>query len=261
MIDGLTRLRPARWAVLPLAALVVVLGAASASAHANAVRTAPIADAVLVDAPGEVAVWFDASIQPAASGLTLLDRGGRVVAQGRGTAGGERDRVALGLAALDPGTYTAVWDNLSADDGHANAGYYSFSVGRPDPPLVVSPASESWNDAAGRVTLTITPQDDGRQRFEIAALDSRGTPFSNVQRIILRTRLQQPSAGPSSTDAVATPDGRYAVVTGLLGVAGSYDVEVVVRRRRVNDLVAKFSVQAALPPPVAAPAAPGASGA
>ena len=65
------------WLAFGLAALAIGFATAGVSAHANAVRTAPPADAVVVDAPGEIGVWFDAAVDPAASGLTLMDRAGR----------------------------------------------------------------------------------------------------------------------------------------------------------------------------------------
>jgi methionine-rich copper-binding protein CopC len=72
------RARRGRLAVagaLPLVA-GLLFGSGSAAAHANLTRTAPAGDTVLQDAPGEIAVWFDAAIDPNASGLTLLDRAG-----------------------------------------------------------------------------------------------------------------------------------------------------------------------------------------
>jgi methionine-rich copper-binding protein CopC len=238
---------------LPLAVLALALGAAAVLAHANAVRSAPAADAVLVDAPGDLAVWFDEAVDLRQSGIKLLDRSGQVLVEGRGSPTGERNSVGVALPPLGPGTYTAVWDNVAVDDGHANAGYYSFSVGRRDPALVITPAGESRSGSAGTISYRITPQDDGSQRFEVAALDSRGAPLGAVQRVMLRARLQQPSAGPATVDAAPAANGLYAVTSGLVSVAGPYELEIVVRRRRADDLTARFALQAALPSAASAP--------
>jgi methionine-rich copper-binding protein CopC len=141
---------------LPLAVLALALGAAAVLAHANAVRSAPAADAVLVDAPGDLAVWFDEAVDLRQSGIKLLDRSGQVLVEGRGSPTGERNSVGVALPPLGPGTYTAVWDNVAVDDGHANAGYYSFSVGRRDPALVITPAGESRSGSAGTISYRIT---------------------------------------------------------------------------------------------------------
>jgi len=220
---------------LVLAALAGALSSAGVFAHANPVRSAPSPDDVVADAPGQVAVWFDAAVVPANSGIRLLDRGGQTVATGSGSPTGEPNLVAISVPPLGPGTYTAVWQNVDVADGHANAGYYSFSVGRPDPALNVSPASDNRSGSRGTIALSITPQDDGRHRFEVTALDGRGAPVGDVQRVILRARMQDPAAGPTTVDAAPTGSGQYAATAGLMGVPGAYELEVIVRQRSAQD--------------------------
>jgi hypothetical protein len=177
-----------------------------------------------------------------------------MLVEGRGSRTGERNAVGVAVPPRGPGTYTAVWQNVAADDGHANSGYYSFSVGRPDPALSVSPASDNRTGSRGTIALSITPQDDGRHRFEVTAVDSRGAPVGDVQRVILRARMQDPAAGPATVDAVLNGSGQYTATAGLLGVPGRYELEVVVRQRRAQDWSAKFALQAAPPGAAGAPA-------
>jgi len=47
----------------------------------------------------------------------------------------------------------------------------------------------------------------------------------------------------------------------LLGVAGAYDLEVVVRRRSADDWTGRFTLQAALPAAAPAPTVPDVAGA
>jgi methionine-rich copper-binding protein CopC len=239
--------RAVRWGALPLAALALALGAAGALAHANAVRSTPAVDALVADAPGEVAVWFDAAIDPAGSGLALVDRAGRSVVEGGSTPSGQRDQVTMPLPPLQPGTYTVVWHNVSAEDGHVNGGYYSFSVGRPDPPMAVSPATSSASNSGGTIRVTVTPQDDGRQHLEVTATDNRGRPIDVTQRVFLRFRLPQPDMAPSDVQTTPVGDGRYVADTGYLSMPSAFNVEVVVRRRSVEDLIGRFTLQAAPP--------------
>ena len=72
-------------------------------------------------------------------------------------------------------------------------------------------------------------------------MDARGQPLADLQRVLLRFRLQRPAAGPTTVDAAPTSGGRYVASTGLLGIVGAYDVDVVVRRRRVDDQTTKFT--------------------
>jgi methionine-rich copper-binding protein CopC len=239
--------RLTRWAAPPLACLALILGTVGARAHANAVRSTPAVDAVIADSPAEVAVWFDAAIDPARSGLALRDRAGRSVVEGSSPPSGQRDQVTMPLPPLQPGTYTVVWHNVSAEDGHANGGYYSFSVGRADPPMAVSPATSSVSNAGGTIGLTVTPQDDGRQHLEVTAVDNQGRPIAATQRVFLRFRLPQPDMAPSDVQTVPVGDGRYVADTGFLSMPSAFNVEVVVRRRGVEDLIGRFTLQAAPP--------------
>ena len=115
-----------------------------------------------------------------------------------------------------------------------------------DPPLAIVPSQGVADTAAGRIALSVIPQDDGRQRFEVTALDHQGSPLGGIQRVLLRIRFQQPETGPTTLDAVLTAEGRYAIASGLLSTLGSYDVEVVVRRQGAEDLSVPWTLRATL---------------
>jgi hypothetical protein len=156
----------------------------------------------------------------------------------------------MSLPPLQPGSYTVVWHNVSAEDGHAKGGYYSFSVGRADPPLAVSPATSSVSNGRGTIGLAVTPQDDGRQHLEVTATDNQGRPIAVTQRVFVRFRLPQPDMAPSDVQTTPVGDGRYVADTGYLSLPSAFNVEVVVRRRSVEDLIGRFTLQAA---PAASP--------
>ena len=102
-----------------------------ALAHATPIMYEPESSAVLAHAPDRVRIDFSERIEPAASRISVL--------------GPDGSHVEIGNAALDPadshfyqiaikdagvGTYTVVWQVVSADDGHFTKGAFVFSVGK-----------------------------------------------------------------------------------------------------------------------------------
>jgi hypothetical protein len=63
---------------------------------------------------------------------------------------------------------------------------------------------------------------------------------------------------PSDVQTTPVGDGRYVADTGYLSMSSAFNVEVVVRRRSVEDLIGRFTLQAAPPaPPATSSAMPG----
>jgi copper transport protein len=125
-----------RWSVasglLLLAALCALLRPAGlVSAHANLVRSEPVAGAALDAAPRELLLEFSEGLDPAASSVVLLDSSGRTVADGPGEVDAEQAQLRLRLGALPKGSYSAVWQARSTVDGHVTRGTVGFSVGVP----------------------------------------------------------------------------------------------------------------------------------
>ncbi len=108
----------------PIASPRVVL------AHAVPVAIEPGANAVLDEAPREVAIRYSERVEPRASSLQVLDpRGRRVDAGDARVDPGDPWRLRVGTPALEPGTYTVSWRVLSADDGHLTDGAHAFVIG------------------------------------------------------------------------------------------------------------------------------------
>ncbi|HEX2143877.1 MAG TPA: copper resistance protein CopC [Glycomyces sp.] len=109
------------------AALVGVLWASGAWAHATATKTDPESGALLDAPPGEVVVEFNESVTPvdAATGVVAPDgdRADTGVTQSEdGTA------IAIAIDADAEGTYLVGYRVVS-DDGHPVSGTFTFSVG------------------------------------------------------------------------------------------------------------------------------------
>ncbi|MFD4261852.1 copper resistance CopC/CopD family protein [Streptomyces sp. NPDC058534] len=116
----------------PLLVLLLLGGAAPASAHAALNSTDPGDGAVLQRAPGHVTLTFSESVGLRDDSFRVLDPGGHRVRTGDADrADGRSDTARVDLPAeLGEGTYTVAWRVVSADS-HPISGAFTFSVGRP----------------------------------------------------------------------------------------------------------------------------------
>ncbi|MGH3798388.1 MAG: copper resistance protein CopC [Pseudonocardiaceae bacterium] len=121
---------------LVCAALLALVGAGSASAHAALISTDPGQGAVVATVPATVSLTFGESVVVAADGVRVFAPDGTQVDTGHATHLGAASMVGVGLrGATRPGgtrqgTYTVAWRVISADS-HPVAGAFTFSVGHP----------------------------------------------------------------------------------------------------------------------------------
>ncbi len=116
---------------LTIAAIGVLAGAATASAHAELSSSFPANQELLVDAPTEIALQFTESVDPIEPGIRLVDADGDDVEIGAvdQSVGADRMRASI-PSTLEDGTYVVAWQALSADS-HRIRGSFTFSVGVP----------------------------------------------------------------------------------------------------------------------------------
>ncbi len=99
-------------------------------AHAGLVASTPGAGQRLATAPPELRLVFSEPLDPAYSSADLLASDGASVATRIGRPDEADAHVLVApLPALPDGVYTVVWRSLSAADGHADSGAFSFGVG------------------------------------------------------------------------------------------------------------------------------------
>ncbi|HEV8568634.1 MAG TPA: copper resistance protein CopC [Actinoplanes sp.] len=111
-------------------AVIVLLPASPAAAHAVLVASEPANGAVLAQAPRAVSLRFSEDISARFSSASLLDRAGRPVAGTRIAPGRAGARLlVLELPALPAATYGVAWRVLANDDGHTTSGIVVFTVG------------------------------------------------------------------------------------------------------------------------------------
>jgi len=146
--------------LLLLALLALVAAPRPVAAHAFLDESDPAANAILPNAPTTATLRFTEPLERSYSQAALHDETGAVV-EGVSSRFDEGDAYVL-LVDLPPnlpnGTYSVLWQTLSAADGHTAQGYVPFTVGTAAdvapvaPP--VAPAATSgpplWLQAVGR---------------------------------------------------------------------------------------------------------------
>lgn len=119
-----------RVTVLTALVTVLALGCAPALAHASLVSANPSANSRMNAAPGAVRLTFSEPIEPAYSRIRLLSLAGEEVAAGGQLAQDDPFTLELPLTTnLPDDVYTVAWRAVSAADGHASIGRYTFGIG------------------------------------------------------------------------------------------------------------------------------------
>jgi methionine-rich copper-binding protein CopC len=114
-----------------LAAIMLVAGGATlsvAQAHAKIESSEPKADSELSVSPKEIRLHFNEEIEPAFSGIQLLDANEAAIPLPK-IAFDQRDPRAMSttLPSLNPGHYSVRWSAMT-HDGHKAKGQYTFVV-------------------------------------------------------------------------------------------------------------------------------------
>jgi len=99
------------------------------------------------------------------------------------------------------------------------------------------------------VTFSARPNRPGQNVFMVRAVSVRRPPPAEIMRVILRFTFLEQEVGRTSVDAVEIEPGLYQVGGNYLSLAGAWQVEVVVRRRGIEDSVARFNWLVAPPGP------------
>jgi len=163
-----------------LVATAVALAFAGATtavvyAHAEPERSIPAADSVVPRAPDRVDVCFTQELfrREGANVLTVEGPDGVPVDSGDSTIdASDRERMSVGLPrGLPDGEYTVHWVTLSAIDGDAAEGSFTFTID-PTAPEPTAPASDE--DTAGQPTAVATSTD---QAAPASSLINEGAAF------------------------------------------------------------------------------------
>ena len=111
---------------LATTALLTLMTAGFAHAHAFLDHAEPRVGSKVAAAPTEVVLFFNQNLEAAFSSIEVSDANGARVDQGKPRISASTMRV--GVKALPPGTYRVRWQVLSVDT-HTTEGNFSFTVG------------------------------------------------------------------------------------------------------------------------------------
>lgn len=104
-------------------------------------------------------------------------------------------------------------------------------------PLVLAALADSV-----RVLLTVDPGEPGWNRFVLTVRDARGNPVP-VDRAVLRLRKLDEEGSVPAVVLEPRPDGSYAAEGTQLGLAGFWELEVVLRVRGRPDRTVWFPLR------------------
>jgi hypothetical protein len=110
-----------------LLAAAVCLNAAAAFAHSFLVDASPSAKDHVATSPKLVKLRFGGGVEPAYSTISIVDSGGKTVAEGAKGQSGKPRELTLDAPELAAGRYTVKYRVLSSD-GHIVEGKYEFTV-------------------------------------------------------------------------------------------------------------------------------------
>ncbi len=135
-----------------------MLTTGTASAHAFLERSDPEANAVIPAPPSTAQLWFTEPVEAKYSYAQLFDAKGTLIATQESQVGADPKQITIALPSdLTNGTYTIQYRNVSAADGHPEAGYIPFTIGGqadvvvPSPPATVTATTPPvWLNTLGR---------------------------------------------------------------------------------------------------------------
>jgi copper resistance protein C len=107
-------------------ALLTLVAAEAAWAHAFLDHAEPRVGSSVATAPRQLSLWFTQNLEPAFSTVEVQSSAGGRVDVGKPRIAANVMRV--GLKPLPPGTYRVLWHALSVDT-HTTEGSFSFHVG------------------------------------------------------------------------------------------------------------------------------------
>ena len=107
------------------------------------------------------------------------------------------------------------------------------------PEEVPTALSQTVDDVV--VTMLVKPNRPGQNVFTVFAASTRRPPPAEILRVMVRFTFRGQDMGRVSTSAEEVERGRYMVGGNYLSLAGPWQIDVVVRRKGVEDSVAHFN--------------------
>ncbi|MCY3887589.1 MAG: copper resistance protein CopC [Chloroflexi bacterium] len=199
-----------------IAAIAVVIGGllwpSHVEAHASYVRSEPAFAAELATAPDRIDLWFSQQLfrRQGANTIRLLDSSGtaRLVSEALIDSADRQHLFSSVAEPLPPGRYIVEWTNLSAEDGDADSGRYSFYV------LYPPTAADRASDRALAEELLIPYPGDGPGQGQTEATEER--TVDALDPVTLPPAVE-PDEGGISAGPIALAIVSAVTVAGLAG--------------------------------------------
>lgn len=102
------------------------------------------------------------------------------------------------------------------------------------------PSSQTKSIADLLVTLAVKPNQPGENIITVRAVSSLRPPPGDILRVILRIKPQDEVSDPISIDALQVGNGEFQVGGGHFRFSGRWDVEIIIRRKGIDDQIAQF---------------------
>jgi methionine-rich copper-binding protein CopC len=128
------RCPPVRLSLWPLLISLLLGIPLRSQAHANLDRAKPAPDALLAAPPRTIEIWLtepvaEESGEGDAFSIRVLDQASRdLTVSDDAVVDSDRTHIGASVRGIGTGTYTVVWQNRSATDGHTVSGSYAFRV-------------------------------------------------------------------------------------------------------------------------------------
>ena len=114
--------------VVLVAGIMAIAAAPSARAHAFLDHASPAVGSSVPASPPVVTLWFTQDLEPAFSGVTVINEAGQRVDLGNAQfPQGSPAELQIGLKPLTPGTYLVSWHVISVDT-HPTEGTFTFDI-------------------------------------------------------------------------------------------------------------------------------------
>ena len=223
----------ARVGAIVAAVVILLVGPALAGpaggsvlGHAQLVTSDPGAGEVVTTSPARMTLTFGEPFEPAYSNVDLLDGTGAALLTRVGTQDpGDPHVMNVSLPTLASGVYTVDWRTVSAADGHATSGFFTFGVGDVSPPVAAN--SDSSGDLhAGHGAGLVLLETESRSVADLGFMLAWGLAIGAV--VVLRAaRLGNAIAGALAVGAFGSLT--LAVVGALSSGAPSFSYVVATR--------------------------------
>lgn len=196
------------------------------------VAATPGSGAALAHASAHIDLTFAAPLDPARSGILVVDESMAVVNDQASTTvtGPRRTELRTRVrGALRPGAYTVSW-TAAAPAGPRVRQAYLLTVGPPHPPLLPDhPVSLVRHAGPLTIRLAAPPDRVAHQTYTIT-LSAGGRPVSGA-RVRLVGRAREMDMGAVPVTAQPRGSGRYVAVADVV-MASDWQVTVTVQRGR-----------------------------